>query len=278
MRLEFLMVCDAEKANVGFLRELLGEVLAESYDEVTEEELENMVSLSLSRPAPNAQDENGQTVNRTLCGFDLELPGETPNLQLVIKDFSTTLTDVSGVEQVLKFYDDYLLNENVEYMRELFGLEMRLRKALSTVYLANYPNDLYNLLRDETENVQGKEKPRAEDMHLRHENEFFHLVFSQYIKLNQRRPLSKTEDLLELIRKAENFDSLREEVEREPVPDESDKDFLASLKQRIDPIEKLRNCVAHNRTAPERIAQNYQTAKVNLLGGINEFLERFEPE
>lgn len=210
MRLEFLMVCHTEKASLGFLRELLGEVLTESYDEVTDEELEDAVRLSLSRPAPDAQDENGQTVNRTLCGFDLELPDETPNLRLVVEDFTTSLTNTSG-------------------------LEMKLRKALSMVYLPSYADDFYNLLRNETENIQGgKEKLQAEDMQLNHENEFFHLVFSQYIKLNQRKTTNKTEDLLELIRKADSFDSLREEVEREPVSDESDKDFLASLKQRID--------------------------------------------
>ncbi|MDQ3459478.1 MAG: hypothetical protein M3498_09310 [Deinococcota bacterium] len=47
----------------------------------------------------------------------------------------------------------------MSYMRELFVLEMRLRKALSVVYLAAYRDDYYDLLREENVTVADKEKP-----------------------------------------------------------------------------------------------------------------------
>lgn len=279
MRFEFLIVCHNEKANVEFLRELLGEVLTESYEEVTEEELENMVRLNLLRAAPDAQDEQGQTVNRSLCAFDIELSDETPEPQLVLKGFTTALADTFGVEHVLKFYDDNLLNENLEYMRQLFSLEMRLRKTLSLIYLSNYADDLYNLLRDETEGIQGgKGKHQAGNMELLRENEFFHLNLSQYIKLNKRKNLKDVDGLLSLIQKADSFEQLREDINREPVADSDDRDLLASLKQRMDPVEKLRNCVAHNRTASEDLTQSYKIARDNLTEGLEEFLRGFEPE
>ncbi len=77
----------------------------------------------------------------------------------MVQEFAEALSATPGVEHVLKFYDEHLLEENLSYMRELFVLEMRLRKALSVVYLAAYRDDYYDLLREENVTVADKEKP-----------------------------------------------------------------------------------------------------------------------
>jgi hypothetical protein len=110
----------------------------------------------------------------------------------------------------------------------------------------------------------------------RYENEFFHLLFSQYINLNQRKPVTKMDDLLALVRKTDSFESLRSELERVPVLNEADQDFLASLQERLDAVEKLRNCVSHNRTPPDRVAQNYRKVKEDFGERLEQFLETFE--
>lgn len=280
MRFEFLMVCHPEKANSDFLRELLSEALTESYDEVTDEELENTVHLSLSRSAPDAKDETGQAVNRTLCGFDLELPDETPSLQLVIENFTTSLTDTPGVEHVLKFYDDHLLNQNLAYMRELFGLEMKLRKVLSLIYLGTHCNTPYDLLKDDVESVRKSSDQKLQPDQLRKlwENEFFHLLFSQYGTLNKRKLSGKMEDMVELLRQTDKFEVFQREMTRIPIEDEADADFIVSLKELLNPVEKLRNSVAHNRTSSQKLKDDYQKAQEAFEERLEEFLRRFEPE
>ena len=58
-----------------------------------------------------------------------------------------------------------------------------------------------------------------------------------------------------------------------PITEERYVDFLASLRQRVDPIEKLRNCVAHNRSISQRIIDDYEMAKGPLLEEIDALLE-----
>jgi hypothetical protein len=79
------------------------------------------------------------------------------------------------------------------------------------------------------------------------ENQFFHLLFSQYVALNKKPEPKAIRDLLEIIRAADNFESLRMEMMRAPIGDEDDAVLLAGLKERVDVIENMRNCVAHNR-------------------------------
>jgi hypothetical protein len=151
---------------------------------------------------------------------------------------------------------------------------MMLRKALSIIYLNSYRGRFYELLRDETTKPAGS--PAEHDMHEAHENEFFHLVFSQYISLNRRRTLNKVEDILKLVQEADDFDKFKQEISRAPVEDEADSDFLASMKQRLNSVEQLRNCVAHNRTPLEKVLQDYTTARTLLDDSLKNFLKRFE--
>ena len=55
-----------------------------------------------------------------------------------------------------------------------------------------------------------------------------------------------------------------------PINTEAHVDFLAKLKERAEPIEKLRNCIAHNRTVvPPDLLESFNFLKVDLLASIN---------
>jgi hypothetical protein len=173
-------------------------------------------------------------------------------MKTVVENFARALPDTPPVSHAVKFEDPLLQAELANHAAEIFALEMKLRRVLSLVYLNAYQAaDPFQLLRDEKTTPRGS--PTLKQMETAGENEFFHLLFSDYISLNQRLPVT-LETLLEMIHREEQYDTLRAEIGRTTtIDDEGDADLLADLKVLMDPIERMRNCVAHNRHPPERV-------------------------
>ena len=107
------------------------------------------------------------------------------------------------------------------------------------------------------------------------ENEFFHLDFRQYAQLNQRKKID-TPDLLNIVRDADAYDAFRAEVLRTRVTNERDGELIGNLKEIMDPIEKMRNCVAHNRQPSKSINENYVQAHSRLAELLDEYLLDWE--
>jgi hypothetical protein len=106
------------------------------------------------------------------------------------------------------------------------------------------------------------------------ENQFFHLTFSQYVGLNQR-PKFKLPSLLENIRNIGTYDAFRTELTRVPVEHEDDAVLLAGLKSKMEAIEAMRNCVAHNRRPPRRVVENYDNANPLLNQLLDDYLDQW---
>ena len=82
--------------------------------------------------------------------------------------------------------------------------------------------------------------------------------------------------ILEFIRNTKQYDALRVEILRNPIGHDKDAEFLTSLKSLMDPIESMRNCVAHNRRPTRSIADNYPNARRELEERLNEYLTQWE--
>ena len=170
----------------------------------------------------------------------------------------------------------------MNFARELFRFEMILRKALSLMYLNAFASGYYDLLRKDKVILAGK-KLKEEEMEPTRENQFFHMGFSQYAKLNKRRQI-EPKDIADALQNAANFDAFKAEVLRTPVTDDLDKSLIFSLEEAMESIESLRNCIMHNRTPAPELVENYLNAKRTLLrdadardeqGKIEEFLQTF---
>ncbi len=192
----------------------------------------------------------------------------------VISAFSRSLAETSPIFHAVKFEDPLLQAELAERAVEIFALEMKLRRVLSIIYLhTNQEGDPFNLLSEEIEQPVGN--PRQNQMQAANENQFFHLTFGQYINLNQRPQFSPA-DIFKLIRDAEQYFDLREEILRVPVKHQEDANFIIGLKEVLSPIERMRNCVAHNRRPTSRIAANYPNARLMLEERLDSYLARWE--
>ena len=101
------------------------------------------------------------------------------------------------------------------------------------------------------------------------------MYLGQYVNLNQR-PEPQLRDILKAIENAEQYDAFRAKICRIPVEDEVDADLITNIKKLINPIENMRNCVAHNRKPTNRIIDNYRSALLKLDERLNQYLANLE--
>src|SRR5205814_1508126 len=66
---------------------------------------------------------------------------------------------------------------------------------------------------------------------------------------------------------------------RLPVENEDDQLFISGLKEALGTIFTVRNCIAHNRTVPRKVLENYEkNAKPALAKLLSEYMERWTIE
>lgn len=275
MTFEFLIACRMTPGtDIGqVLTELLIGVLEDNQNDFDEGTVADMVQLRHERSGKILDDNEGMTSRHTLIGLAIELPEEMDFKADVIEAFAKSLPETPPVFHAVKFEDPLLQAELAQRAAEIFALEMKLRRVLSLIYLHAYQGaDPFDILRDEaTQPATGGERLTQGQMQAANENQFFHLTFSQYTSLNQRPPFRPV-DVLELIHNSEHYEALRAEILRNPIEHEGDADFLASLKSLMNPIEGMRNCVAHNRHPTRSIADNYPVARERLGERLDEYL------
>ena len=186
MTFEFIIACrtlSVTDIRQG-LTDLLARVLQDNLNEFDMDVIDQMIQFRHARDGEQLTDDSGATTLHILIGFTLELPEETTSAKAVVQEFASELPDTPPIFHAVKFEDPLLQAELAERAKEIFVLEMKLRRVLSFIYLyAKQDSSPYALLRDDS--VQPMGNPDQEQMIAASENQFFHLNFSQYINLKQ---------------------------------------------------------------------------------------------
>ena len=280
MKFEFLIVCDMAleqgiNAIHTHLINALAQMLEDNQNYIDRSVVDNMVHINYQRQVSI----NTSSAGNTIIGVALDLPDkDIANPKSVITGFVAALQDSSPTFHVVKFEDSLLQSYLAERAAEIFAIEMQLRRAISLIYLNTYQlQKPFDLL--------GEEQVRSnlgqlteEKMKEAGENQFFHLAFSDYIRLNRRSQLTAS-IIARFVDMSDGYDSFREKIlhlNQLPIQDKDDAAFLSSLKQIMDPIEKMRNCVAHNRNPIGDIAKDYEIALPELRKLLNDYLARWE--
>lgn len=262
------------------IREIVADILIRAlqanYDEVDADEVQQMIVLRNERLGEEIINDAGNTILNVLLCLGIELSDETDKSRIAIEEFAEALAETDPIYHVVKFEDPILKADLANWAEEIFDLEMKLRRVLTLIYLYAYQDgDPYNLLCDESTEPMGKKDLKIEDIKKSLENEFFYLTFSQYVSLNRRPEIKQVKALLETISNSETYDAFRTELNRVPVQHEDDAVFLAGLKERMDPIEKMRNCVAHNRRPSQTVVNNYETVRPLLDNLLDDYLNQW---
>lgn len=278
MIFEFVMVYqqDSDTDIRQILIDTLTTSLQDNYGEFEPDTVEQMIIFQTQRIANQSTNQDSNTTQTIILGFTLDLPEEVNEAQTVVEEFAKALTEeTTPISHIVKFEDSLLQADLARWSAEIFAIEMKLRRVLTLIYLNAYQGlEPYKLLKDEKEQIAAKEKPTDIDMQDNLENQFFHLLFSQYVNLNQRPDL-KVSELLEKIRNFVQYEELQTEINRKPVQDSDDADFLAGLKNKINAIEKMRNCIAHHRRPSKTTKESYEKAEPEIKRFLDNYLSQF---
>jgi hypothetical protein len=259
------------------LVELLTKVLQDNLNDIESDAAKQRLRLHHERTGTLSYDDNGVLSAPALLCFSLDLDDEIEQIETVVEDFAALLPDTAPIFHAVKFEDPFLHAVLVRRAEEIFALEMKLRRVLTLIYLhANEVTDPYDLLSDEMVQPISKDKPQEPQMKAATENQFFHLTFGQYVGLNHRTEVKQISALLEVVRDSYTYEVFRTEINRLPIEHEDDAALLAGLKERMDAIESMRNCVAHNRRPSKKIVENYENARPLLVQLLDNYLARWE--
>ena len=233
-----------------------------------------MIELQYRRMRIRFVGEGEVTNQNPVIGFSLELPDGTAFEETLIEDFIQELSASDLEFHIVRFEDPFLRAKLAGWASDIFELEMKLRRVLTLIYLHAYQNlSPYELLTEEK--VTPKSVANEGQMKSATENEFFYLLFSDYVQLNQRTGIG-FESILDFIRSHDDYNAFRAEVLRNPIEDEADANLLADLKEPMRIIENMRNCVAHNRRPSDRLTQSYANARSVLEERLDQYLKQWE--
>ena len=246
VKVDYLVVCSGEMDLMELLMETLESAL-ESVDDDPPEEKELMQWINLHSPKRR---KDGCQIYRFSVAFD----SAGGRMEKLIRFFSNSVacSNEEGIKHLLKLKDPQLRYKLRNYGKEIFNIEMKLREALSLIYINTYDKDFYDLLQ-----LRNRRRGCTPDwLRKYHENQSFCLLFSEYKNIHDPNPIT-----------IHNLN---------PITKDQYISFLDSLSDLVKPIEKLRNCVAHNRSIPKKIMDNYNETKGPLLDKINKFLKEQE--
>jgi hypothetical protein len=269
---------NAEDTGLEIATRALADAMEEHWEEGAASRAWEFIREEFQRDTLSKDQATGKLSGPIIYGFQIELIAEVKSPALIIKDVSEALRRDQDVEHVLKFYDSIVEERNINLARELFVMEMRMRRAITLIYLHAYGGTYYDLLRNDklgTDSHLRKRMPKPETLNEQAENEFFHLLFNHYGELNILRETRQLDDFIKQLVVSPDFVALQRELQRLPVEEGTDRDFLNRIKKDLNPVETLRNCVMHNRTPTDEEISSYETARDALNLAMDELFERW---
>jgi len=207
--------------------------------------------------------------NKFLLG--IELKSETEILEIFNRLIIKIKTEFQNVT-IFKYFDSVLLDKLQRIYPEIFEIEMKLRECVSLIFVDKYKDNYYNLL-DEFR-IKPQNEKRENELQVNYENQFFHILFTDYTKFSTRTQIKPTdfESFKDFLSDASDFIDLQTKIRSKGQFKEMYLNFFNGIKRCVDSIENMRNCIAHNRNYSETEYDNYLNAKSELNVKLNEFL------
>ena len=129
----------------SILAELLKDAIGKVYSEVgiydeppEEEELRQYITMRYTKNRDNGRQICGFSVEFNIASVEFNIAED--QLEALIDDFSKSVKDceAEGIEHLLKLNDPQLRCALRDYGDEIFEIEMKLREALSLIFVDTY--------------------------------------------------------------------------------------------------------------------------------------------
>lgn len=222
-----------------------------------------------------SQQPNGRTVCRILLDLGVVSEDISDRRSFATGFMTRLVLDKDRVESCVRFHDSSILERNRVLAEEIFEIEMMIREIITLlVALTDSTASIASILSDST--VSPQETLDSDSLRGPHaENELFYLLFGQYTQVNTAKKKDAS-FIVSLIATCDDFDEFkRRAIQHEVLENEELSTFISSLKTLMDPIEKTRNAVAHNRVVRNRLFGDYVKARDELMVILNERLEQY---
>lgn len=190
-----------------------------------------------------------------------------------VRQFEDSVLDVDEISEICKTYDSLRLEENREFLAELYDIEMKIREIytiLARLQGVNVKNSRVRLLKDYQD--------REDVFKRRAMNEFFFIEFSDYKNVDTKKD-AKLDDLLEALRyvkRLKDIPDIIDELSHSSLRLEERFNELARVPEAIGRLEDFRNCIAHNRFTSENDIENFEKAKGIINDVYNNFIDKLK--
>lgn len=200
------------------------------------------------------------------------------------------IAESSDIKAYFKFEDAVLYTKLKKYYDEIQVIEDKIREALTYILIDKHKSNYYDLIKEvkvdvkyfssgrRTDNnqyynandVKKNLEKRTAYLKEQHENQLHYLNFGQYAEFSRIKDFN-SDELLQLIITANDFDELKEKVGSRGIVTPHNLSFLKDIKSNVNNIEHVRNCVAHNLEPTEEEEREYQTS----ISQLNEQLDNY---
>lgn len=210
--------------------------------------------------------------------FSIDIPniglGDT-GMQVLIKSYLNTLKTIDCVLFMIKLQDSLLYRKCYEYYEKISEIEMELRNVLT--YILTYDDKVIDgaVLKDFGVSLVKSYQPNmCEDQH---ENGLFYILFNDYASFSEPPKNLKAEKVAELLQdfSINSFEEFRERIQRRHISEDRHKDFLLSIKDKLEPLERMRNATMHIRNLSNTLISNFEKAAYDTVSGLQVTIKNF---
>ncbi len=196
----------------------------------------------------------------TVLEFNIpELDTREVYLKSIVFSFLQSLENINGIISITKVNDTILQEEAFEYYKKIIDLEMDMRNVLT--YIITYSNKTINEELFKNFGIDKSERLEYIYMKEQYENGLFYIYFNHYASFTQPQKL-KAEKIAEFLQEPNisSFEQLKSKLEDRGLKEDRHIDFIASIKTKLKPLEKMRNSIMHIRNISDNTIRNFDMA------------------
>lgn len=248
-------------------------VIGKSLHLTLQDDLYNQINLETALDFITIRLNKNLQSGEQLCYFHIEIDETIYDLSKydeLIEGFTNRLKQENGFFKLIKYVDDLRLETYKTIYLEIADIEMKIREVFSYIFYSKYDDKNQDIFEEFEVQITNKEDVKSDELVKRLENKFFYLTFKQYLKFDTPKDIP-TKEVLPLIINNQTYDLLREYVSSRGIIEQRHLSFLRNVSRLLDPIENVRNCIAHNRKIPNNQLDNYPNAKREILAFIDSF-------
>ena len=205
---------------------------------------------------------------------DLEL--RDIELKDIVFSYLNSLQSDEKIISVVKTFDSILHKTAEKYYKEIIELEMELRNVLT--YILSYDEKNIEDQLFKNFGINKSEKIDYDKVREKYENGLFYIYFNHYASFSEPKKI-KADQIAELLQDPtiQNFEDFKNKISNRAIKENRHTDFLLSIKNKLKPLEDMRNAIMHIRNLSNNVIANYEKAITDNNGdkGVHSIIQEF---